>query len=63
MQMNRLTLMGLCPTCKYVKVIQSARGSRFVLCHRAKFDERFDKYPRLPVLTCVGYEPQPQDNE
>jgi hypothetical protein len=23
----------------------------------AEIDPRFDKYPRLPVLRCAGYEP------
>lgn len=26
------------------------------MCERSKVDERFAKYPRLPVLECVGYE-------
>jgi len=28
------------------------------MCERAKFDERFPKYPRLPVERCPGYEPR-----
>ena len=28
------------------------------MCERSAFDERFPKYPRLPVLECVGYEPR-----
>jgi hypothetical protein len=50
-----LTPIGLCPFCRYIKVIKSARGSIFVLCNRAKFDDRFSKYPVLPVLTCAGF--------
>ena len=26
------------------------------MCERAKFDERFRKYPRLPVERCPGWE-------
>jgi hypothetical protein len=26
------------------------------MCERSKTDERFPKYPRLPVLECPGYE-------
>jgi hypothetical protein len=26
------------------------------MCERSKTDERFPKYPRLPVLECFGYE-------
>jgi hypothetical protein len=27
------------------------------MCLRAKADPRYAKYPRVPVLTCPGYEP------
>jgi hypothetical protein len=36
--------------------IVSDRGSVFYLCELSKTDQRFPKYPRLPVLACVGYE-------
>jgi hypothetical protein len=36
--------------------VESDRGSSFVLCQLALTDDRFQKYPRLPVLSCVGYE-------
>ena len=36
--------------------IESDRGSIFYLCERSATDARFPKYPRLPVLQCVGYE-------
>jgi hypothetical protein len=26
------------------------------MCERSRTDERFPKYPRLPVLECVGWE-------
>jgi hypothetical protein len=30
----------------------------FSLCRRSRDEpERFPRYPRLPVLRCVGYEP------
>jgi hypothetical protein len=38
-----------------VRVVTSARGSSFVMCERSRTDERFVKYPRLPVLACVGF--------
>jgi len=31
------------------------------MCERSKTDDRFAKYPRLPVLQCVGYEPRAGD--
>jgi len=33
------------------------RRSAFHLCQRSFTDERFPKYPRLPVVRCVGYAP------
>jgi len=47
---------GLCATCQHARMITSARGSTFVQCARANEDPRFPKYPRLPVVRCVGYE-------
>jgi hypothetical protein len=47
---------GLCATCGFARVIESARGSRFTLCRRSETDARFPRYPALPVLECVGYE-------
>jgi hypothetical protein len=40
-----------------MRIVPSARGSKFYLCRRSEFDPRFPKYPRLPVLKCTGYEP------
>lgn len=49
--------VGLCATCAHVRVIESRRGSRFYLCQLSEVDARFPKYPRLPVLQCIGYAP------
>ena len=46
---------GLCETCVHAQIIESARGSRFLLCGLAATDPRFPKYPRLPVVSCAGY--------
>ena len=48
--------VGLCFTCRCSRVIVSDRGSRFYFCERSKTDPRYPKYPRLPVVTCAGYE-------
>ncbi len=48
--------VGLCENCKNVEIIANRRGSRFYLCTLAAHDARFSKYPRLPVLSCEGYE-------
>ncbi len=48
---------GLCGACRHSRVIQTARGSIFRLCERSTTDPRFPRYPNLPVLECVGFEP------
>lgn len=48
--------VGLCASCDHVKVMTSDKGSTFCLCLRSSSDPRFPKYPRLPVIECVGYE-------
>jgi hypothetical protein len=48
--------IGLCATCRQARIVQSARGSTFYLCHRSQVDPHFAKYPRLPMLRCAGYE-------
>jgi hypothetical protein len=49
---------GLCAACVFARRIESARGSRFVLCERSRTDPTFPKYPRLPVIACAGYAPK-----
>ena len=34
----------------------TGRGSEFSMCLRSKDDERYPKYPRVPVGSCPGYE-------
>jgi hypothetical protein len=47
---------GLCEDCSHSRRIESDRGSVFFLCQLALTDSRFKKYPRLPVVSCLGYE-------
>ena len=47
---------GLCDSCVHQKLVKSGRGSVFSMCLRYRTDERFPKYPRLPVERCAGYE-------
>ena len=54
---------GLCDSCRHQKIIRSGRGSVFSMCERHKSDERFPKYPRLPVRECAGYEKTPGTSE
>jgi hypothetical protein len=50
---------GLCDRCLYARRVTSGRGSQFTLCERSRTDPRFPRYPRLPVVACGGFEPQP----
>jgi len=51
--------VGLCASCRHARVVTTPR-SRFWLCSLAAVDPRFEKYPRLPVLACPGYEVKPE---
>ncbi len=54
---------GLCDSCRHQQVVRNTRGSSFSLCQRSREDERYPRYPRLPVLSCPGHEPAPAENE
>lgn len=45
---------GLCATCAHCRVLRTRR-SMFHLCQRSFTDARFPKYPRLPVVRCIGH--------
>jgi len=47
---------GLCRDCRHARRVETPR-SLFWLCRRSATDPSFPRYPRLPVLTCRGYEP------
>jgi hypothetical protein len=49
---------GLCADCRWSRVNRSDRGTLFFLCTKSFEDARFPKYPRLPVLECLGYLPE-----
>jgi hypothetical protein len=50
--------VGLCARCRHARIITTPR-SRFWLCALAATDDRFVRYPRLPVVSCEGHEPLP----
>jgi hypothetical protein len=54
--------VGLCATCTHCRVIR-ARRSAFYLCQRSFTDARFPRYPRLPVVRCIGYTPGAPSND
>ena len=47
--------VGLCRTCAFARPVPTPRTT-FWLCRRAAEDPRFERYPRLPVRSCPGYE-------
>lgn len=51
--------VGLCASCINARTIENRRGSQFYMCELSKTDNRFAKYPPLPVLACIGYTPRP----
>jgi hypothetical protein len=59
---NEIVPEGLCADCAFARQIESARGSRFVLCERSRTDATYAKYPRLPVIACAGYERKLNDD-
>lgn len=54
--------IGLCAHCQHLRRVHSERGATFYLCRRAAADPHYPKYPPLPVLTCLGYEPAKNRN-
>jgi hypothetical protein len=49
------TFPGLCAACSNARTVESRRGSSFWLCELSRTDQRFPRYPRLPVLRCAGF--------
>ena len=47
---------GCCFACVHAKVNQTHRGTAYLRCLRAAWDERLVRYPRLPVHECPGFE-------
>lgn len=48
---------GLCGRCEHAIVRPTRRGTVYLRCGRAATDPQFAKYPRLPVVSCPGYQP------
>ena len=43
--------------CLHAAVKGTNRGTAYLRCTRAAWDDSLVKYPRLPVIGCVGFEP------
>ena len=52
---------GLCGACRHASVKGTNRGTAYLRCTRAAWDDRLEKYPRLPVTRCAGFEPAAGD--
>jgi hypothetical protein len=52
------TPRGLCDGCAHQRLVPNTRGSVFSLCERSRSDPGYPRYPRLPVLSCPGFEPR-----
>jgi hypothetical protein len=48
---------GLCAACRHARSIVSSGAKTFYQCLRAELEPAYPKWPRLPVLSCPGYEP------
>ena len=46
---------GLCGRCVHAIVRPTRRGTTYLRCALAQQDDRFPKYPRLPMLACPGF--------
>jgi hypothetical protein len=54
--------VGLCFRCIHARIVRTPR-SVFWRCARAEWDPRFERYPRLPVVACIGFEPGPRPED
>ena len=46
---------GLCASCRHARRVTTPR-SQFLLCERSRTDSSYERYPRLPMLACPGFE-------
>ena len=53
--------VGLCDSCRHQRVVRNTRGSSFSLCERSREDDRYPRYPRLPVVSCPGHQLRNED--
>jgi hypothetical protein len=48
--------IGLCESCRHARRVVSAKNQSFWLCRLSERDAQFPKYPKLPVVSCEGYQ-------
>jgi hypothetical protein len=49
---------GLCAACRYAKLNETRRGTVYLRCTRAAWDDALPRYPCLPVARCAGFKPR-----
>ena len=54
---------GLCAECRHALVKETNRGTAYLRCERASWDDRLTRYPTLPVTDCVRFESAPPADE
>ena len=54
---------GLCDSCRHQRLVRNTRGSVFSLCDRSRTDPDYPRYPRLPVVSCEGYDRRTKKEE
>ena len=48
---------GLCAGCVHAQKVPHPRGGgAYLMCGLSERDDAYDRYPRLPVTTCPGFE-------
>ena len=52
--------IGLCLRCAHARRVETPRAL-YWRCELSASDPRFERYPRLPVRACEGYEPTSPD--
>lgn len=54
--------VGLCRRCTYARQVPAGH-TLYWMCERSLTDPAYAKYPRLPMLSCPGYEPRTDEPE
>lgn len=49
---------GLCADCMHARLNHTRRGTTYLRCTRAAWDDRLVRYPHLPVRRCPGFTPR-----
>lgn len=49
--------LGLCAGCVHHRRVPTRRGITYHRCALAETDPEMERYPRLPVRSCAGFQP------